>query len=92
MFDMLTRDELSELHRTLCSQYHRQHVIIMGMMDLNQAGGGDILTLVRDPAWIVLNASHGELNEMCEEVYAELGRRNDADRVLDALRDRLANA
>ena len=75
MLDLLTLGELSALHATLCHQYHRQHVIVMGLMDLNRAGGGDILTLTRDPGWIVLNASHAELDEMCEEVYAELGRR-----------------
>lgn len=76
MFDMLTREELHELHGTLCSQFNRQHRIIMGLMDLNQAGGGNIAHLLASPAFKVLDASHREIDEMATEVYAELRDRD----------------
>lgn len=76
MFDTLTRDELHNLHSTLCHQYDRQHRIIMGLMDLNRAGGGDIAVLLASPAFRVLDASHREVDEMAAEAFAELGRRD----------------
>lgn len=76
MFDMLTRAELHELHSTLCSQYQRQHRIIVGLMDLNEAGGGDILVLLASPAYRVLKASHEELDEMAEAVHTEIKHRD----------------
>ena len=76
MLDMLTRDELSALHSTLCHQYSRQHKIIMGLMDLNQAVGESIDKLLASPMFLVLQASHREVDELAADVYAEIGRRH----------------
>ena len=87
MFDMLTRAELHELHGTLCHQYGRQHRIIMGLMDLDRAApdGGDIAGLLASPAFRVLDASHREVDEMADEVYAELRSRDAEAEVLREL-------
>ena len=83
MFDMLTRAELHELHHTLCSQFARQHNLIMGLMNLNRNVGADVVDLLSSPAFKVLDASHREVNEMADEVFAELKRR-DAEAAIDA--------
>lgn len=80
MYDMLTRDELSALHHTLCSQYSRQHRVIMGLMDLQHAAGASIIDLLASPAFKVLDASHRELDEMSAAVYAEIQRRDEEAR------------
>jgi len=64
MFDMLTRDELFELHRSLSSASHAIHARMMI----------DSVTPripVLGEEWAILAAHCAELNEMAEEAHAE---------------------
>ena len=91
IYDMLTRNELSELHHTLCSQHGRQHKIIMGLMDLSEAARMDIAALLGSPLFKVLDAHHREVDEMADEVMAEIKRRDAEHASYDALAELRVN-
>ena len=69
MFDQLTRDDLHELH----SQLADEHTHITGQMFTPE-------WLPRceifGPEWNILKAKQGEVHEMMNAVYAEIGRRD----------------
>jgi hypothetical protein len=79
MFDMLTRDELCDLHTTLYQGATRAHRQLI-------AEDGHLITQPLTTDWNLYSAVHAELAETMEAVDAELDRR---DAIAQALRDQI---
>ena len=73
MFDMLTHDQLFDLHDSLFAEATRTHQRMV-------AADGTALISPFSDEWAVLSARHAEISETQQAVTAELHRRDEEAR------------
>ena len=74
MFDMLTLDELYQLHTKLCHAHTAIHERLFGPGEIGALPRKPLVPVFSD-TWNILEAHEIELGETAKAVYAEIGRR-----------------